>query len=697
MNTHGVTGRRIGIAILCASFLASAPVQATLTTNSWNGFIGGSWQSASSWSLTVPPSTSQSAIMITNTFLTGSSKTITIDGNTATNFASTMTVSNLVVLGAPGLGGDPPLGQNILFLNGAANVPLTVLNSLVVSNDGVVFVTNSILNANSTELIGGLGTMFLTSGTNSTGTLTIGDGANAAALWMDGGTLLASSLTINSGALFAQSNGTVNISGSDCDVEGNWVLAAGTQTVALFIGLGSTPGTATMTGGQLLGGLGINLDQFGINLGTMVISNGQVNLGPARVGRTGVPVSDGTLTIAGGTVSFESLQIGAGTGTLWMTGGSLQITNDYLSDGINNGTLIQSNGTMALFGEIVGELPTTGSGIGTGTLTLAGGVHTIGTAGLTVGSFATGTVWLTGGHLIGTNGYAYLGYGGVATMAVSNGTWMARDVYVGTDSSEGTLTILGGTWMASDVYVGTDSGEGTLTILGGITTISSNLTLGDCGAGSVGHLFLKDGYLFITNSAHNATLDVRNDTVLITGGHLIVDRVVMTNDCGLFIHAGGTVSVGSELLDPNLDADNDGLPNGWEIAHGLDPLDSIGVNGADGDPDGDGYSNMQEYLAGSDPRNPLSTPLNPSGASFAFTSLVRSGNDIVLTWSTTGGTTNQVQVSPGTVNGSYTTNGFVNLGAQMLITGSGTVITNFTDTNGATNKPARYYRIRLVP
>ena len=33
----------------------------------------------------------------------------------------------------------------------------------------------------------------------------------------------------------------------------------------------------------------------------------------------------------------------------------------------------------------------------------------------------------------------------------------------------------------------------------------------------------------------------------------------------------------------------------------------------------------------------------------------------------------------------------------MLITGSGNVVTNFTDTNGATNKPARYYRIRLVP
>ncbi len=667
MNTHGLTDRRIGIAILCALFFASAPAQATLTTNSWGSFFSGPWQGGSLWSLGVPPSSSQSIVTITNSFVTGTSKTITIDGTTATNFPATMTISNLAVLGSLALGNVPPLGNNILALSGTSTSALTVLNSLVVSNGGIISISNSILNTGGNELIGALGTMFLSSGTNNTAdNLVIGDGVNGAALWMNGGALNAAALTINNGALLVQSNGTANIYGAECVVFGNWALAGGTQNGTLIVGNGGTPGTATMTGGQLLGGLGINR-------GTMVVSNGQVNLAQSDVGSPAN--SDGTLTIAGGTISLETLQIGGGTGTLWMTGGSLQITNNYLYDGTGNGgasgTLIQSNGTMALFGELVGS-PFIG-GPPSGTLTVAGGVHTIGAGGLAVGSAGTGTFWLTGGQVIVTNGYTYLGYEGFATMTVSSGTWMARDVYVGTDDSEGTLTFLGG-----------------------ITTISSNLTLGDCGEGSLGHLFLKDGYLFITNAAHNATLNVRNDVVLITGGHLIVDRVVMTNDCGLFIHAGGTVSVGSELLDPNLDADNDGLPNGWEIAHGLDPLDSSGVNGADGDPDGDGYSNMQEYLAGSDPQNPLSTPLNPGGT-FAFTSIVHTGNNIVLTWNTVGGTTNQVQVSPGSVGGSYSTNAFTNLGAQMLITGSGAVITNFTDTNGATNKPARYYRIRLVP
>jgi len=56
----------------------------------------------------------------------------------------------------------------------------------------------------------------------------------------------------------------------------------------------------------------------------------------------------------------------------------------------------------------------------------------------------------------------------------------------------------------------------------------------------------------------------------------------------------------------NLDTDGDGLLDNWEIAQGLDPAISSGVDGASGDPDGDGQSNAQEQLAGTDPRDSTS-------------------------------------------------------------------------------------------
>src|SRR6185369_8972715 len=72
-----------------------------------------------------------------------------------------------------------------------------------------------------------------------------------------------------------------------------------------------------------------------------------------------------------------------------------------------------------------------------------------------------------------------------------------------------------------------------------------------------------------------------------------------------------------------VDSDVDGLPDAWEIANGLNPHDATGDNGANGDPDGDGFTNMQEYLAGTDPQSALSnlrmTVINIGPMIFQFT------------------------------------------------------------------------------
>jgi pectate lyase len=51
-------------------------------------------------------------------------------------------------------------------------------------------------------------------------------------------------------------------------------------------------------------------------------------------------------------------------------------------------------------------------------------------------------------------------------------------------------------------------------------------------------------------------------------------------------------------LPPPLDSDHDGMPDEWELKHGLNPRDA---SDARQDKDGDGYTNLEEYLNGTDP------------------------------------------------------------------------------------------------
>jgi pectate lyase len=53
--------------------------------------------------------------------------------------------------------------------------------------------------------------------------------------------------------------------------------------------------------------------------------------------------------------------------------------------------------------------------------------------------------------------------------------------------------------------------------------------------------------------------------------------------------------------EPPADGDQDGMPDAWEKAHGLDPANA---QDGPGDADGDGYTNVEEFLNGTDPQRP---------------------------------------------------------------------------------------------
>jgi len=49
------------------------------------------------------------------------------------------------------------------------------------------------------------------------------------------------------------------------------------------------------------------------------------------------------------------------------------------------------------------------------------------------------------------------------------------------------------------------------------------------------------------------------------------------------------------------------MPDDYEIANGLDPLDA---SDAAADADGDGFTNLEEFLAGTDPQDATDFPAN---------------------------------------------------------------------------------------
>lgn len=116
------------------------------------------------------------------------------------------------------------------------------------------------------------------------------------------------------------------------------------------------------------------------------------------------------------------------------------------------------------------------------------------------------------------------------------------------------------------------------------------------------------------------------------------------------------------------------------------------------DPDGDGISNTNEFLSGTVPTNSVSA--------LRIVSMVLTGNDVQVTWKTSGGDpsgsfgqgkTNVLEYTAGDAMGGFT-NSFVSTGITNVITTLGDVLTNAIDPGGATNRPARYYRVRvLVP
>jgi alpha-tubulin suppressor-like RCC1 family protein len=107
---------------------------------------------------------------------------------------------------------------------------------------------------------------------------------------------------------------------------------------------------------------------------------------------------------------------------------------------------------------------------------------------------------------------------------------------------------------------------------------------------------LSDVVAITAGETHSLAL--KRDGSLVAWGSDIPVVIDSSTPQLLDIAAGGSHVLG--LAPTEQDTDGDGLPDAWEIEHGLDDLVK---NDPALDSDGDGVSDQYEYIADSDPRN----------------------------------------------------------------------------------------------
>ena len=415
--------------------------------DSWISPASGKWETAGSWSLGVRPSIYLLGVLITN----DSSKTVTIDATTVSNYPSTMTISNLTVAAPSG-------ATNTLLLSTAGSTNLLhVLQGISLGSGGLLDVENSSLQVDSPTLKSGLG------GFSIDGMLVFQNGGQITLSSRESGSQIAvgnvatGQMMISAGTVVASTINVGNAAGS----QGTFTILGGATVRCSSFSVGQSTnatGAVWMTGGQLTTTNGGQVSVLYVGnggTGQMAVSNGMVLSSRVNVGAGAG--SHGTLTVVGGSVTVSSvLNIGSvstAAGAVWVTGGQLVATGGTTVVGSSGlGRMTASGGSIQALSMVVGQFA--GS---QGSLTVSGGTVTVWSS-LVVGDCAanaSGQVTVvSGGSLFVTNAShtAFLDVREGAVV-VGNGGVLVADRIIGTNVCGRIVHANGGTIVATTLTV----------------------------------------------------------------------------------------------------------------------------------------------------------------------------------------------------------------------------------------------------
>ena len=130
------------------------------------------------------------------------------------------------------------------------------------------------------------------------------------------------------------------------------------------------------------------------------------------------------------------------------------------------------------------------------------------------------------------------------------------------------------------------------------------------------------------------------------------------------------------------DSDGDLLPDGWEVARGLDPLKHDGDAALAHDPDGDGMSNADELTAGTDPLD---------GESYFTLQVESTADGIRLHWRAIPGAVYQI------ITATQAAGPYEALGQEQQLEGDAAAWMELPLPAAQLNQPASYFRLQVSP